>query len=261
MRGKLIKQQEAQSSFIGMAASDHDGPIITAGPLIDGKESIVLLLSPTQLESYPQRDALLDLINKGFAKTHQPIWTEELTRFKSPTEVVNELVPEFFTYVISSKYPADSGQATVYATASARRLVAQSTYDEGAEGNAFKRLVKELPRDVDIWELKLLVVDLSLRKTGLASLLQDLLEAEIRKRSIEAKMEDTVMQSNGPAIGAAIEQSKPIKEIRLTLTTCQEVNEAYYLRKGYTTTRLKPFPAGYLGSALPFHVAEMEKTI
>ncbi|KAG8981580.1 hypothetical protein FRB93_008534 [Tulasnella sp. JGI-2019a] len=105
----------------------------------------------------------------------------------------------------------------------------------------------------DVWELKMLVVDPTLQKQGLASLLMNLVEAEVVRRTAEKRSQLSTMQDvvdimlnskrateqpNGPVVG---------KKVILTLDTCREINEAYYVRRGFVTTEVKPQRKGVFG--------------
>lgn len=94
----------------------------TTGPLINGEETLIALLSPFEFENYPHLDAPWALINKGFSVTHVPYFSPELERFAKSTYILSELGSRFFTYVVFSKKPGASGKANPYATAYARDI-------------------------------------------------------------------------------------------------------------------------------------------
>ena len=247
-----------------MVAGKPDAAHAATGPLVNGEETMVTMLSPQQLDSYPYLESLWRLINKGFAVRHQPYFDLNSKRFMKASDIPGELQPEYFTYIVSStNYDASQGPS-IYATASARHL-ANSEEHEGGEARPdfqeFKRSHKDLPKGVELWELKLLVTEPGLQRTGLATLLQGMVEAEIKKRVAAQQLKEMAARSNESLQTASDEEIRHAGEIRLLLTTCKEVNEEYYLRRGYHTTTTKRFHAGHAGSLLPFSVVEMEKTL
>ena len=89
------------------------------------------------------------------------------------------------------------------------------------------------------WELLAFGTDVSLMGQGLAGQLTELTNAEIRRRA------------------AAEGKTK----IVLMLSTMRDVNEPYYLKRGYKTMSVKTFPPGTQGSKDGFSVAEMVKVL
>ena len=89
------------------------------------------------------------------------------------------------------------------------------------------------------WELLAFATDVSLMGQGIAGKLTSLTTAEIRRR-------------------AAVEGKS---KIVLMLSSMKELNEAYYLKRGYTTMNVKIFPPGTGGSRDGFSVAEMVKVL
>ena len=93
---------------MGLQAPD---PAVTiAGPLINGEETVISLLSPSELKSRPYLGNLRQLINIGFATTHKPYFdldggqdSKASEQFSRVSDIIAELQPEFFTYLVYSK--------------------------------------------------------------------------------------------------------------------------------------------------------------
>ena len=154
-------------------------------------------------------------------------------------------LPGTFTYII---HKADSEE--VIATATMRPFKVVATVETAGispdelervrRHRAFYRL-QALPSGVQGWELKMMVVDLSAQGQGLAGLMIDMCEAEARRRS------QTV-------------QSKA-REVRFVLTCIAEINEKFYIKRGFTEDYRTWMPQGTMGSETGFHILHMSKSI
>ncbi|KAL8714292.1 MAG: hypothetical protein Q9225_006596 [Loekoesia sp. 1 TL-2023] len=89
------------------------------------------------------------------------------------------------------------------------------------------------------WEIICNVVHPGYQKRGIAAQLFDALIREIRKRE--------------PKSGS--------KRVHFVITTMKEMNEIYYQKRGYVTTREQRFEKGVGGSEVGFSVVEMERII
>ncbi|KAG8989763.1 hypothetical protein FRB94_014029, partial [Tulasnella sp. JGI-2019a] len=226
-------------------------PTETPGPQINGQPSIISLLTPEQLKNYPYLAPLRTLVNAAFISNHAGpvtdyLFPDTLQRLVTDDQLSAELGGNFFTYIVSSPIPED-GLPRLYASASGRLYIPKVVPQGVPEDVVVMQRTGALDlENQDVWELKMLVVDPTLQKQGLASLLMNLVEAEVVRRTAEKRsqlstMQDVVdimpnskratEQSNGPVVG---------KKVILTLDTCREINEAYYVRRGFVTTEVKP---------------------
>lgn len=105
------------------------------------------------------------------------------------------------------------------------------------------------------WEILVTVVDVKLQGRGLAQQLMDITIGEIRRR-VAAQQRGTARE------GDKIEESEGSRgQILLLLSTMQELNEGYYAKRGWTTTGLRRFEKGTMGSRDGFGVVEMMRVI
>lgn len=172
-------------------------------------------------------------------------------RFTDNQSFINELEPEFFTFVFTGNAVDENGASRVYGTASARTLVEHTVTLPDYASTGFLRDMKHIHGGIEAWELKILAVDPSLYRSGIGSMLQDAVEAEVKKRVTLAKSEETkgATQIDGP------------RGITFMLTTVAEVNEEYYIRKGYRTTQSILLKVGGLRNIKECHIVHMEKVV
>ena len=243
-----------------------DRPISTPGPHINNTPTIISLLSPTQLRQYPYLRQLKNLINAAFSATHSKdgIFPPDVKRLNSDTQIIDEIGPDFFTYIILSRPSEVTDRPTLFATASARRLLPKDYTMLPESLKLLKRSQASAPEDVESWELKLLAVDPSIQRQGLASMLMKLLEVEIQKRSAESRLNESMMISQNAIIepdgGTLVMHTKP-KELRFLLDTVKEVNEEFYRRRGFVTTEELAFEPGVIGGMGRFTEVFMEKIL
>lgn len=228
----------------------------TPGPEVDGQPSIISFFAPGQLKGYPYLGPLRLLINAAFVANHcgpatNDLFPPSLTRLHTDDQLPAELGPETFTYVVSSLVPENGDPPRLYATCSGSPYNPKSPYTPGVgrtdgadEGGMQRTIALDVERN-EFWELRMLVVNPVLQKQGLGGLLMTLVEGEIVRRSAETRLQLSKVESSpkdGHANGDVQKMNGAIaaKKLVLTLTTCKEVNEAYYLRRGWLTTELKP---------------------
>ncbi len=96
-----------------------------------------------------------------------------------------------------------------------------------------------------------MVVDPSLQGRGLATQLTNLTIDEIKRRCGS----DLHPPPSNPS------KASQKDKITLLLSTMKDLNENYYLKRGWTTTDTRSFPPGTMGSRDGFSVVEMCKTI
>jgi len=90
------------------------------------------------------------------------------------------------------------------------------------------------------WEVLIMAVDPQLQGQGIAGALMEMVVVEIRRRVAEGGKEGKIV---------------------LMLSAMQELNEGYYLKRGWSTTGKRRFERGTMGSRDGFSVVEMVKII
>jgi GNAT superfamily N-acetyltransferase len=148
------------------------------GPTINGEQTTIDLYEYAQLCSYSFHPELQELINLAY--THD-IEIYPGPRLKSPQQILDELGPASFTYIVSSAAAQDSEKPRLYATISGRR--AEVTGPDGlSPEKIWKQPFNEDPDLVEGWEIGLFAVDPKIQRQGLGKLLLGLTETEIGRR-------------------------------------------------------------------------------
>ena len=213
----------------------------------------ILSLS-AELSKSPHLDALKTLLDDVFDWAHvsaipgKEFLPDKMGRLQSgPQQLVSEIGPDGFCIVM---FEGEIG-GKVIATASAKPYKpTKAGESHGSEVNMmFKRAPGKDPMDADVvgtdienqsrWELLAFATDITLMGQGIAGRLTDLTYAEIRRRA------------------AAEGKGK----IVLMLSTMQDLNEPYYLKRGFQTMSVRSFPPGTQGSRDGFSVAEMVRVL
>lgn len=96
-----------------------------------------------------------------------------------------------------------------------------------------------------------MAVDPLLQGRGLATEFMNLTIDEIKRRC----------RSNLRSIISNSSEENGKGKLMLLLSTMQNLNEGYYLRRGWTTTETRSFPPGTMGSRNGFSVVEMFKSV
>ncbi|KAG8875645.1 hypothetical protein FRB98_007679 [Tulasnella sp. 332] len=256
---------------------NHISISTTPGPEIDGQPSIISFLTPEQLNNYPYLSSLRQLINAAFKFNHgghatNNLFPADVERLRSDLQICGELGPDSFTYIVSAPTPNGGGTPRLYASASGRHV-----RPEGYKIGPFKDAPvqpRQVPLDLekfDAWELKLLVVDPTLHKQGLGSLMTKLVEVEAVKRSAEKTLQRSKTESTAACetvsdhLNGQAEVSKNKaavdKKVILTLSAAREVNETYYLRRGFVTTEIKTLPKGFGNTSRDWDLCFMQREI
>ncbi|MCJ1337176.1 hypothetical protein MMC09_002456 [Bachmanniomyces sp. S44760] len=237
-------------------------PSTTPGPIVNGKPTTVTLYSPAQLHEYPHLTKLKDLINAAFNESNKSvgwIFPPDFQRLESAEQIFEEIGPEYFTYIVSSSTESSdgSGVPTLHASASARVYEQQGNAQLPDVIKMFKRQEQASDDKSSTWELKLLVTDPVLHKQGLASVLMNLIEAEVKKRFEEGMLEKTVILPDGESEGP--EGKK--RQLVFLLETLKEANYEFYAKRGWVGMYDRVIPAGVFEATRPFAVAYMEKRL
>jgi len=213
------------------------------GPIIRSQATTITLYASRDLEPAGLIPGIHDLVVHAFGASHNTsgIFPDESRRLDSHHQLVQELSgPGTFTYVITY-----TGTKTVIGVASGKRY---------KDAVVSKPLSKEDPKSTFIrsgvygpksegWELSLMAVDPSLQRQGLAGLLMNLVESEVKRRFV---------------LGRA-ERGLPELGLIMLLTTVKEINWGFYVRRGYQLDYETVHEPGWLGSSTGFHVVHMSK--
>ena len=141
------------------------------------------------------------------------------------------------------------GDEKVMATASAKPYTSHKTPANGERSESlFKRQpgtdrelekYKALPK----WEVLVMVVEPELQGRGIAGQLMGMTVEEIKRRCVTDP------------------KGKESGKVMLMLSSMQELNETYYAKRGWTTTGVRRFQPGTMGSRDGFGVVEMMKIV
>ncbi|KAG9004180.1 hypothetical protein FRB94_002611 [Tulasnella sp. JGI-2019a] len=245
-------------------------PMETSGPQINGQLSIISLLTPDQYKHYPYLTPFRGLVNATFrAQASDGLFSSDVVRLKTDDQLCAELGGDYFMYILSSPIPSD-GAPRLYASASGKPYTPK-VFTGGVPKDhtmAFQRTEEFDMENEEVWELKVLVVDPTLQKKGLGTLLLNLVEAEVAKRVAEKqlqllKMEDLANSGTEEANGehrTGVHVPKNKKAI-LTLDAIREINEGYYVRRGFVTTEIRAQRKGTLGSNREWETVWMQKDV
>lgn len=238
----------AQSSTITTKdrhASIQSQPQSQPGPVVNNQPTTITLYPSRDLEAAGLIPEMHDLINEAFAKSHNRSGAISAARLRlqSHRQLVLELSgPGTFTYVVTY-----TGTHTVIGVASAK-LYKSTASRQPAQiedpKSAFMRTGASEP-NTEGWELSTMAVSPSLQRQGLAGLLMNLVEAEVKRRFLPAKAE-----------GAA-----PDVGLVMLLTTVKEINWDFYTRRHYRADYETFHGPGWLGSEKGFTVVHMSKRI
>ena len=168
----------------------------------------------------------------------------------------------------------EGNRDTVIATASAKPYVPPEPYNnEAGIGEASEKLFKRQPgtdnalaayAELPKWEILCMCVEPTLQGRGIAGQLMGLTVEEIKRRVVEGtkeaqESENAQKDINGEDRNGTDEKAKG--EVLLMLSSMQELNEAYYAKRGWQTTGVRRFPPGTMGSRDGFGVVEMMKVV
>lgn len=215
------------------------------GPLVNNKPTTVTLYASRDLEAAGLIPGLHDLINDAFAISHKRSGTmsAEALRLQSHQQLVLELSgPGTFTYVITY-----AGTNTVIGVASGKRYKSTSSREPvqiEKPKSAFTRTGASEP-NTEGFELSSMAVSPSLQRQGLAGLLMELVEEEVKRRFLISRAE------TGP----------PDLGLVMLLTTVKEINFEFYSRRNYEADYETFHGPGFLGSENGFTVVHMSKKV
>jgi GNAT superfamily N-acetyltransferase len=229
--------------------SPHAGiqvqPQSQPGPLVHNKPTTVTLYASRDLEAAGLIPGLHDLINEAFAISHNRSGTMSAgaLRLQSHQQLVLELsAPGTFTYVITY-----TGTNTVIGVASGKRYKSTASRQPvqiEVPKSAFTRTGASEP-NTEGFELSSMAVSPSLQRQGVAGLLMELVEEEVKRRFLISRAE------TGP----------PDLGLVMLLTTVKEINHQFYARRNYQVDYETFHDPGCLGSENGFTVVHMSKKV
>ena len=227
----------------GESDKDHISAQSQPGPTVHSKATTVTLYRSRDLKAAGLIPQMHDLINNAFGTSHNVsgCFPAESRRLQSHDQLVQELSgPGIFTYVVTY-----TGTETVIGVASAKRYkdtVTSKPASAEDQTSIFTRSGVFGP-DSEGWELSLMAVDPSLQRQGLAGLLMNLVESEVKRRFVLERAE----------------RGLPDLKLVMLLTTVKEINWNFYVRRGYQLDYETFHGPGWLNSVTGFHVVHMSK--
>lgn len=229
------------------------------------KRSVILLNSP-DLAKYHGLQALTSFLDVVFDHAHKTcpsgkkMFPDGVTRFDAgPQQLVSELGPDGFLFIVHEE-PANGSADDIkfVATGGARPFrPPKAGVTRGSDTHMmFERAptIGEDDPNQSRWELISFGTDVKLQGQGLAAQVTNLVVAEIRKRV------DTAWSAERLATQDE-ESSAERPKIVLLLTTIRDINEKFYLKRGWTTTAVKEFPAGSPLTVDGLVIVEMMKAL
>ncbi|KAK3116864.1 hypothetical protein LTR53_002358 [Teratosphaeriaceae sp. CCFEE 6253] len=232
------------------------------GPTINGHSTTTTLYEPAQLAASPLIPALHKLINRAFDHSHRtkgiPI---NIDRLPTTNDYIQQVGTDPGTFVYVVTWTA-TGEPV--ATAGAHRYVGGEVMAQGAEEgreaarSAFTRV--RLPaataaeaggERAEVWELKLMAVDIAYSGRGLASYLMKLVDREVLVRRKGGGVGGKGAGGEGAGRG----------EVWMVLTTVTEANGEFYRRRGYAEDYETVHGPGFMGTPGGFRVVHMSKVL
>jgi GNAT superfamily N-acetyltransferase len=225
--------------------STQSKPKSHPGPTINSIPTTITLYDSRNLSAAGLIPTLHDLINTAFSNSHSRAESmgDSSLRLHSHDQLVRELSgPGTFTYVITY-----TGTNIAIAVASGKLYKSTGPRQPARledPKTAFTRSGASEP-NTEGWELSSMAVDPTLQRQGLAGLLMDLVEGEVKRRFLVARDE-------GGKAGVGLV---------MLLTTIKEINWGFYSRRGYAADYETYHGPEWLGSEGPFTVVHMSKRI
>ncbi|KAK1067201.1 hypothetical protein LTR74_006569 [Friedmanniomyces endolithicus] len=223
------------------AISPHGFP----GPTIDGRQTTTTLYEPAQLALSPVIPTLYHLINKAFKHSHNSIGIPfQGERLQTESEYLKQVGADPGTFVYITTW-ANSGEPV--ATAGAHRYSGEevmAAFEGGGERSTFNRVRMPRGAEGEVWELKLMAVDVGFSGKGLAGHLMGLVNGEVLRRVGE--------MGGAGGVGG---------KVWMVITTVTEANGEFYRKRGYVEDYETVNGPGFMGTPKGFRVVHMSKVL
>lgn len=224
------------------------------GPVVNGKRTTLLLFQKPALDASPLLPSFQTMINVSFSAGHPPWIPSSVIRLASVDQFPRELGPNAFTYAIVEDHN-DAETPEVLATISGRPFKWREPELQDPKYRTWAFWTNPEEPGFEVWELKLIVVHPKAQNHGLATMLTDLLESEVRRRFEAKKLADSEIASMGETDHPANR-----RRLKIVLQTLWEMNCKFYEKRGWIL-RDKTYrgPGVVMGSETGFHCAAYEK--
>ncbi|KAL9072353.1 MAG: hypothetical protein Q9161_003672 [Pseudevernia consocians] len=254
------------------------------------------ILSPATLLQSPHLPAVVKLLNYTYDQSHingrngRLLPPDPTTRLQSLTQLSSELEPDGFTFLMFSSETSQHEEiegltinspkgATLIASASAKPYLPTKPEDAGDMTHLLFKRPPPDAREFDMndesensdggeerwpkWEILAVAVHPSLQGRGLASVLLERVIEEIKSRaSASMPAPDPKRQQKDDLDDVSESEGKVGNgKVMLMLSTMLELNESYYLKRGFTTTSVRRFEPGTMGSIDGFSAVEMMRWV
>ena len=231
-----------------------------------------LLLSTTALSTSRHFAPLIDLINTAFSHAHttgipgKELFSASVRRITKAQDLLDDLGPNSFCYIMFEEEEGEDSE--MIGTISAKPFTETKAASEDSSGrpiSLFKRPPPP-PKQDDLsqavapaaiddpesskWELMALAVAVKVKGKGVASILIEQCISEIRHRAAEEYRQK-----------GCYKERTGSRKVVLYLSAMQELNEAYYIKKGWRTTSLRRYGKGTAGSKVGFGVVDMVREV
>ena len=244
-------------------------------PTFPDARTIILTIS--DLADSPHFPALYSLENEAFNHAHMyGVSGKQFLnqgRFTQPQDMLDEIGPDGFCMIM---FEHGGENAEIIGSISAKPFTIATQKPE-TNGDQHPRLLfkRAPPEKIDEvvegetgekWELLAMAVALRVKGKGVAGLLMEECIEEIRREialAAEAdtdSMEAVIKRGEGGMANGPGEKGED-KKIVLYLSTLQDINEGYYLRRGWRTTSVKRVEKGTAGAIDGFGIVEMIKVV
>ena len=270
----------ASSTALIMSATDSVFPskpaiTIQPGPILNSRPTTLALVPHEHLPSSPFLPLLPPLLNPAFRIGHSSTGTLplELDRLQSDEQFYDELQEDSWSYFLYYTPDTTSNLESDEKTGVPNSLLASVAFQpfrpdfaltnrKGSDrvkeaSKTFKTVSIPVPEGCQAWEVRLLAVDLSVQRQGVAMWMMKCLEAEVIRKAREAA-------GAAGALHTGAQEKTMVNgelKIQLRLSTIREINEGFWMRRGFRTTVEKKLPPGCWGSPNGFTMLEMAKDL
>ncbi|KAH7098854.1 hypothetical protein BKA62DRAFT_711591 [Auriculariales sp. MPI-PUGE-AT-0066] len=228
-----------------------------SGPRVNDHDTLVRAIARKQLPTAPELANLFTVVENCFqAIQKQPILPPDgAKRFPGgSTQFLEEISSDSWIFVLSFAEDTQDVIATVtiapgFSTPGTQKQqedIAQQMEAAGKTGSAYG--MDELPvEEGEVrWTVRLLCVRVDLQRRGIADWFMKFAENAIFELVQEANA-----APNGPAT----------KLVRFMLSTIEELNGAYYSKRGWLAAKRNKMPPGFVGSEGGFTLIDMYKLV